>query len=82
MNPSDATSRFDKSQKTLFLWEAVTQYISSAAVESVLQFVRENSAPGSHLAFDYKYQEALDGTKSYTGTGIADIVKFVSTCHD
>jgi methyltransferase (TIGR00027 family) len=67
-------SGYSKDKKTLFLWEAVTQYISAEAVDNVLKFVRENSASGSILCFDYKYKEAVDGSKTYAGLGLKTFV--------
>eukprot|EP01122_Echinamoeba_exundans_P011946 TRINITY_DN48_c0_g1_i1.p1 TRINITY_DN48_c0_g1~~TRINITY_DN48_c0_g1_i1.p1 ORF type:complete len:371 (-),score=60.73 TRINITY_DN48_c0_g1_i1:45-1106(-) len=67
-------SGYSKDKKTLFLWEAVTQYISAEAVDNVLKFVRENSGSGSMICFDYKYKEAVDGTKSYAGLALKTFV--------
>jgi methyltransferase (TIGR00027 family) len=39
--------------KTLFIWEGVTRYIPESAVRSTLRFVREHSASGSTIVFDY-----------------------------
>ncbi len=38
---------------TIFIWEGVTYYLTSAAVDETLEFVRSNSAPGSRICFDY-----------------------------
>ncbi len=38
---------------TLFIWEGVTYYIDAAAVKGTLEFVANNSAPGSAIVFDY-----------------------------
>lgn len=40
-------------QKTFFLWEGVTYYLPESAVKDTLHFVRDHSAPGSRIAFDY-----------------------------
>ena len=40
-------------EKTFFLWEGVVHYIPESAVASTLHFVRDHSAPGSTIAFDY-----------------------------
>ncbi len=40
-------------EQTLFLWEGVTYYLSSEAVDRMLAFVGSNSPAGSFLAFDY-----------------------------
>lgn len=47
---------------TLFIWEGVTYYITPQAVDDTLAFVRQHSAAGSWIVFDYTYQEVVDGT--------------------
>jgi methyltransferase (TIGR00027 family) len=47
---------FDPRQKTLFVWEGVTYYLSADAVEDTFAFIRRSSAPGSTLLFDYMVQ--------------------------
>ncbi|MGA3023332.1 MAG: SAM-dependent methyltransferase [Bryobacteraceae bacterium] len=44
---------FDKTRKTLFVWEGVTYYLTSEAVDATLEFVRRDSPAGSDLCFDY-----------------------------
>ncbi len=44
---------FDKNQKTLFVWEGVTYYLSSEVVDDTLSFIRLNSQNGSSVCFDY-----------------------------
>ena len=39
--------------KSLFIWEGVTQYIPEASIKSTLDFVRDHSATGSKIVFDY-----------------------------
>lgn len=39
--------------KSLFIWEGVTQYIPEASIKSTLDFVRDHSAAGSEIVFDY-----------------------------
>jgi methyltransferase (TIGR00027 family) len=53
---------FDKTAKTLFIWEGVTPYITPQAMDETLAFVANNSGPGSSIVFDYIYSSALDGT--------------------
>ncbi len=50
---------FDKQDKTLFIWEGVVEYLTAQAVDNTLAFIRQNSAPGSSVIFDYVYAEAL-----------------------
>jgi methyltransferase (TIGR00027 family) len=50
---------FNRTQKTLFIWEGVTYYLNAAAVDATLEWVRSNSAPGSTIIFDYVRASAL-----------------------
>ena len=52
-----AESGFDASQKTLWVWEFVSPYLSPHAVAETCAAVRRASAPGSMLAFDYLYRD-------------------------
>jgi methyltransferase (TIGR00027 family) len=65
---------FNPTAKTFFIWEAVTPYLTENAVDNVLNFVRENSAPGSTLAFDVRYKEAITGEKTYTMSALTKTV--------
>ncbi len=47
-------SGFDESKQTLFLWEGVTFYLSFSAVLRMLKMIKENSASGSQLCFDFQ----------------------------
>ncbi len=47
---------YDKTKKTIFIWEGVTYYISDQAIETTLKFVKTNSAVGSLLCFDYEME--------------------------
>jgi len=55
-------SGYDERLKTLFIWQGVTYYLTSGAVDNTLAFVRRHSAPGSAIIFDYIYTSLLDGT--------------------
>ncbi|MBI5952945.1 MAG: class I SAM-dependent methyltransferase [Chloroflexi bacterium] len=55
-------SGYDKSRKTLFIWQGVTQYLTPAAVDSTLAFITQHSPVGSSVIFDYMYPTLLDGT--------------------
>ena len=52
---------YDPSRKTFFIWEGVTCYISAEAVESTLQFIANQSPPGSSVVFDYMQAGAVNG---------------------
>jgi len=53
-------SGYDKSKKTLFIWEGVTVYLTPEAIDETLAFVAQNSAKGSSIIFDYAFQSAQD----------------------
>jgi methyltransferase (TIGR00027 family) len=44
---------YSEADKTLFIWEGVTRYIPESAVRNTLRFVRDHSAIGSSIVFDY-----------------------------
>jgi methyltransferase (TIGR00027 family) len=50
---------FEKSSKTLFVWEGVTCYLSPEAVDSTLSWIRTHAANGSAVIFDYMYKSSL-----------------------
>ncbi len=54
---------YDSTLKTLFIWQGVTMYLNSEAVDATLDFVVKCSGPGSAIVFDYIYQNVLDGTR-------------------
>jgi methyltransferase (TIGR00027 family) len=53
---------YDEQQKTLFIWQGVTQYLTPEGVDSTLAFVAHHSGPGSSIIFDYMYTSLLNGT--------------------
>ncbi|MBN1452312.1 MAG: class I SAM-dependent methyltransferase [Anaerolineales bacterium] len=55
-------SGYDEHRKTLFIWQGVTQYLTSEAVDATLAFIAEHSGAGSAVIFDYMYPTLLDGT--------------------
>jgi methyltransferase (TIGR00027 family) len=44
---------FDKSRKTLFIWEGVTYYLTADVIDATLAWVHENAPAGSTIFFDY-----------------------------
>ncbi|MGE5607171.1 MAG: SAM-dependent methyltransferase [Bacteroidota bacterium] len=48
-----AKAGFKRNHKTLFIWEGVTYYLTPEAVDSTLDFVKNNSPAGSTICFDY-----------------------------
>ncbi|RSD13600.1 SAM-dependent methyltransferase [Amycolatopsis eburnea] len=53
-----------RDQRTFYVWEAVTQYLTEAAVRHTLETL--SAAPvGSKLAFTYIRRDFLDGTETF-----------------
>lgn len=48
----------------MFVWEAVTQYLTLAAIETTFAFLA-TAAPGSRLFFTHIRSDFLDGTQLY-----------------
>jgi methyltransferase (TIGR00027 family) len=46
-------AEYSERENTVFLWEGVTYYLPESAVKDTLHFVRDHSAAGSRIAFDY-----------------------------
>lgn len=55
-------SGFNRNLKTLFIWEGVTMYITTKAVNETLAFVSTNSVKGSSIIFNYIRRSAPGGT--------------------
>jgi methyltransferase (TIGR00027 family) len=51
-------------QKSFFIWEGVTQYISETAVRTVFKFLA-GTRPGSRIVFTYIVKDFIDGEKTY-----------------
>jgi methyltransferase (TIGR00027 family) len=51
---------FNRSLKTLFIWEGVSYYLKAEAVDSTIAWIRINAAQKSTLVFDYMYTSALN----------------------
>ena len=56
---------YDKSEKTLFLWEGVIYYLDSESVEATLEFVSQSSHSESIIAFDYIITSAEENNTYY-----------------
>jgi methyltransferase (TIGR00027 family) len=56
-------SGFDPKLLTLFIWQGVTMYLTTEAVDETLKFVVENLAHGSAIVFDYVYRKVLEGVQ-------------------
>jgi len=51
-------------QKTFFIMEAITQYLTDVGIKSTFDFL-SNAAPGSRLVFTYIRKDFLDGQQMY-----------------
>lgn len=58
---------YQEGQKSLFLWEGVSMYLSAQAVDDTLEFIRCHSAPRSQVVFDYLYASVLRRENRYYG---------------
>lgn len=56
----------DLTQKTFFLWEGVSMYLTPEAIDATLSFVT-SAAPGSTLTFDYYFASAMARPSRYFG---------------
>ncbi|HEX2998527.1 MAG TPA: SAM-dependent methyltransferase [Anaerolineales bacterium] len=56
-------SGYEPKRKTLFIWQGVSMYLTSEAVDSTLAFVVNHSGKGSAVVFDYIHQAVLDAQK-------------------
>lgn len=53
---------FQKEERTLFIWEGVTQYLTAEAVSNTLEVVAGVSGAGSAIVFTYVRRDIVDGT--------------------
>lgn len=58
---------YQRNQQSLFLWEGVTMYLNSDAVDDTLAFIRESSRKGSRIAFDYIFASVLRQENKFYG---------------
>ena len=54
--------QYDRDKKSLFVWEGVTPYLTADAVDETLEYVANNSAPGSFIIFSYILKSVVEGT--------------------
>jgi methyltransferase (TIGR00027 family) len=57
---------YNLTSKTLFIWEAVTQYISKEANDSTFKYIGQ-AAPGSKVVFSYVIKSFIDGKYIHDG---------------
>lgn len=58
-------SGYDPALVSLFIWQGVTMYLTPAGVDATLDFIANNTAPGSAVVFDYLYQAVLEGIQKH-----------------
>jgi methyltransferase (TIGR00027 family) len=51
---------YKQSDKTLFLWEGVSFYLTKEAVFKMLKGIRENSGSGSMICFDFQTMKSIE----------------------
>jgi methyltransferase (TIGR00027 family) len=60
------SSGYNEREKTLFLWQGVTYFLTAAGVEDTLAFIAAHSGAGSAVIFDYIFNETfLDKTNAF-----------------
>ena len=53
---------FQTGERTLFIWEGVTQYLTGEAVKGTLEYVSSASGAGSTIVFTYIRRGIIDGS--------------------
>jgi len=72
-----AAATFLTDQKTFYVWEGVTYYISQEGVDNTLRFIAEHSAPGSGVVFDYLHADVALGL-DYSAYGARRVTSYVA----
>jgi methyltransferase (TIGR00027 family) len=57
---------FSLAERTFFIWEGVTNYLTEQAVTATLRFV-STSAPGSRIVFTYVHRDVIDSLARVDG---------------
>lgn len=60
---------WERTARTTFVWEGVSNYLTEDAVAGVLGFVGR-AAPGSTIVFTYLHRGVLDGTQRFEGADL------------
>ncbi|GAA5197616.1 class I SAM-dependent methyltransferase [Rugosimonospora acidiphila] len=58
---------FASAQRTVVIWEGVTNYLTAEAVDATLRLLAGTTGPGSRIIFTYVDRAALDGTGRFAG---------------
>ncbi|HEU5097867.1 MAG TPA: SAM-dependent methyltransferase [Roseiflexaceae bacterium] len=59
-----ASHGYSIDKRTLFIWEAVTQYLSEQGIKAIFDFLAR-AEPGSRLAFTYVRKDFIEGKALY-----------------
>jgi methyltransferase (TIGR00027 family) len=59
-----ATAGYNEHERSLFVWQGVTPYLTDAGVDRTLEFVARHSSAGSRIVFDYFDRDILEGGRS------------------
>jgi methyltransferase (TIGR00027 family) len=62
-----ARAGFRCGERTFFLWEGVTNYLTAEAVDATVRWVARAGGPGSQLLFTYIDGGMLDGSLAFEG---------------
>jgi methyltransferase (TIGR00027 family) len=52
------TFGFNRTAKTVFIWEGVTPYLTLQGIDATLAWISTNAASGSSIVFDYKHSSS------------------------
>jgi methyltransferase (TIGR00027 family) len=55
-------------ERTFFIWEGVTNYLTEEAVDTTLRYVSGVAAHGSRIVFTYVHRGLFDGSVQFEGT--------------
>lgn len=61
------TAGYDPGQRTLFIWEGVTNYLTEDAVDRTLRWCA-TAVAGSKIVFTYVHRRVLDAPQTFVGT--------------
>jgi methyltransferase (TIGR00027 family) len=61
------SSGFNKNQKSLFILEGLTYYLSPQAIDDTFNVINKLAGDGSEVVFDYIYSSVLRGENLYYG---------------
>lgn len=69
-----ALAGYSDQAKTLFIWQGVTEYLTTEGIDATLAFIAGHSGPGSAVIFDYFYTQTLRDMNSKAASRILKAV--------